>query len=326
MFGALLGVVALVSGLSIGVIGFIGQSADDGVRQGLESRAGADRALRASLALDADAARQDAEVRAAIRRSFPGIRVDVDRTVGARVDIARIDDGVAANSRRVQVVSIGDLPERASLVEGAWPTGPGEVSLQADGAELLGIGAGDRVRIGDAYAVVAGTWRVDDALDPRWMGDPLVTNGADGVDVGLVVVDESLWPQLDTDPRARWTLVPDPATVSARDLAPIVAEWNRIGTEWRGQVNSQLITLEKQGRFKRSAIELGTRVDGLQAIQPVVLLLLAAIALVTLAELGRLLTTTRAPEIALLWSRGASALDVARSTAAEVAVATGTGA
>ncbi|MGN6503212.1 MAG: hypothetical protein ACTHKX_09995, partial [Pseudolysinimonas sp.] len=193
-------------------------------------------------------------------------------------------------------------------------------------AELLEIAAGDRVRIGDVDAVVAGTWRVDDALDPRWMGDPLVTSGADGTDTGLVVVDESLWPQLDTDPRARWTLVPDPATVTARDLAPIVAEWNHIGIEWRGQVTSQLITLEKQGRFKRSAIELGTRVDGLQAIQPVVLLLLAAIALVTLAELGRLLTTTRATEIALLWSRGASALDIARSTAAEVAVAAGAGA
>lgn len=326
LFAALLGVVALVSGLSVGVVGFLAQSADVGVRSGLETRAGADRALRASLALDADAQKQDSEVRAAIARSFPHIGMDVDRTIGARIEISTLDaDGVRHPLQRAQLLSIPDLPERATLVAGTWPTGPDETSLQADGAERLEVTPGDRIQIGDTTITVTGTWRVNDPLDPRWMGDTLITDGLD-VDAGPIVIDESLWSQLDTDPRVRWTLVPDVTHITAPQLASIVTEWNSLGTQWRGQVSSQLITLEKTGRFKRSALELGTRVDGLQAIQPVVLLLLAAIMLVTLAELGRLLTTTRDSEIALLWSRGASALDVARATAAEVAAAAAVGA
>lgn len=329
LFAALLGVVALVSGLSVGVVGFLAQSADVGVRAGLASRAGADLALRASLALDADAATQDRQVRAAIQRSFSTVTFAVDRTIAAVVDVRKVKDGVPQIASRIEVESIHDLPDRADLIEGAWPAGPDEVSLQADGAELLGVAVGDHLVVGTADVVVSGTWRVSDALDPRWMGDVLEIRGQDSgypPAIGLVVVDESLWPQLDSDPRARWTLVPDIATLKASDLDPIVSTWDSLGSDWRGQVDSQLITLEKGGRLKRTAIDLGSRVDGLQAIQPVVLLLLLAIALVTLAELGRLLTTTRSSEIALLWSRGASALDVARTTAIEVALAAVVGA
>ena len=327
LFGALIGVVALVAGLSVGMIGYLAQSADEGVRAGLASRAGADLALRASLALDPDAAKQDAEVRAAVARSFPGISIAIDRTVSARVDLARLDaDGESGGSYRAQVLSIPDLPERATLVDGAWPTSTDEVSMQAVGAERLHVVVGDTLQIDGTRLTVTGTWQVNDPLDPRWLGESLITDGTDDTDFGPVIIEESVWPQLDTDPRARWTLVPDGSTLDAGDLSGMVAAWNSLGTDWRGQVTSQLITLEKTGRFKRSAIELGTRVDGLQAIQPVALLLLAAIALVTLAELGRLLTTTRSSEIALLWSRGASALDIGLSTAAEVAFAAAVGA
>ena len=124
------------------------------------------------------------------------------------------------------------------------------------------------------------------------------------------MIDESAWPLLDTEPRARWTIVPDVTQLTAGDLAPMVTAWNGINSAWRGEFS--VASLEKQGRFKLTALELGARVDALRAVEPVALLLLAAIALVTLAELGRLLTTTRANEIALLWSRGASATDVAQ--------------
>jgi len=322
LFAALLGVVALVSGLSVGLIGFLGQSADDGVRSGLASRAGADLALRASISLDpVDAAGQDAEVRAAIASSMGGLTVTVDRIVSGRVKSSVTVDGVLQPQHRAGVFSIPDLPERATLVDGAWPETPEEISVQADGAARLGVGPGDTVRLGDADLTITGTWRATNHLDPRWLGDELLLGGADKVDYGPFVVDETVWPRLDSDPRGRWTIIPDSATLTAADLTAITESWNRIGTEWRGQVNYELISLEKQGRFKRTALELLTRVDGLRAIQPVVLLLLTAIALVTLAELGRLLTTTRSTEIALLWSRGASALDIGRSTAVEAGIA-----
>ncbi|MCU1417476.1 MAG: FtsX-like permease family protein, partial [Schumannella sp.] len=326
LFAALLGVVALVSGLSVGIIGFLAQSADDGVRSGLATRAGADLALRASLALDPDPTRQDAEVRAAIDRSMQGLPIAVDRTVAARIDATEVTPGSPTTSHRVAMLSIPALPDRATLVDGAWPASPAEVSVQADAAARLELVPGDQLLIDDVRVTVTGIWRVKDHLDPRWMGETLLTDGVDATDFGPIVLDESVWSQLTTDPRARWTLVPQISHLTADDLVTIVSAWNRLGTDWRGQVSSQLITLEKQGRFKRTALELGTRVDGLQAIQPVVLLLLAAIALVTLAELGRLLTTTRSTEIGLLWSRGASALDIGRVTAAEAALAAAAGA
>jgi hypothetical protein len=328
LFGALLGVVALVSGLSVGVVGYLSQAATAGVQSGLAARAGTELALRVSFLLDEDAERQDRDVRAAIARSFlidgRVIPMSVDRTVSGKASIAGIVDGDPSILRRALVMSLTGIEERATLVDGSWATAPDEVTMQADAADRLELAAGDHLVLGNGEFTLTGVWRVNDHLDPRWLGDTILTEGYKDPDSGPVVIDESAWPLLDTDPRARWTIVPDTTQLTAGDLGPIVTAWNGINSAWRGEF--QLVSLEKQGRFKLTALELGARVDALRAVEPVALLLLAAIALVTLAELGRLLTTTRANEIALLWSRGASALDVARTTALEAAIASALGA
>ena len=183
LFAAILGVVALVSGLSVGVIGYLAQSANEGVRAGLASRAGADLALRASLALDPDAEKQDAEVRAAVARSFPGIRIAIDRTVSSRVELHRLEGGeVSGGSYRAEALSIPDLPERATLVDGSWPASPDEVTIQAQGAERLHVAVGDQIELGDLAVTVSGTWQVSDPLDPRWLGESLITDGTDDTD------------------------------------------------------------------------------------------------------------------------------------------------
>jgi hypothetical protein len=326
LFAALLGVAALVSGLSVGVVGFLARSADEGVRSGLAARAGTDLALRASIPLDADAPAQDAEVRAAIEDTMRGLPAEVTRMVTSKLGIRTIDGGVPSIERRAVLYSIADLPDHATIIDGAWPVGAGQVTLHEAGAERLGVVPGDHLLLDGLDVEVAGVWQLDDPLDPRWLGDPLLTEGRNGVDLGPVVIDESLWPELDTDPRARWTIVPDGSRFTASDLTTILDGWAHVHQEWRESLASSLTGLEKQGRFKRTAQDLTTRVDALRAIEPVVLLLLGAIALVTLAELGRLLTTTRSTELALLWSRGASALDIGTTTAGEVLLAAGTGA
>ncbi len=328
LFGALLGVVALVCGLSVGVVGYLSQAATAGVQSGLEARAGAELALRASLQLAEDPELQDREVRAAIARSFlidgRAIPMTVERMVTSKADIAEIVDGSPGFKDRAYVISLESLEDRTTLVAGTWATAADEFTMQADGAERLDLVVGDRVVLGDGEFTLTGTWRIDDHLDPRWLGETVFTDGYKEPDSGPVVIDEAAWPRLGTDPRVRWTIVPDVTQLKAGDLAPMVAAWNGINAAWRGEF--PVGSLEKQGRFKLTALELGTRVDALRAVEPVALLLLAAIALVTLAELGRLLTTTRANEIALLWSRGASATDVARSTAVEAALASAFGA
>jgi hypothetical protein len=326
LFAALLGVAALVSGLSVGVVGFLARSADDGVRSGLAERAGTDLALRASIPLAAEGPTQDAEVRSAIERTMRGLPAEVTRIVTSKVGVRTVEDGVVSIERRAVLYSIAGLPQHATLVDGSWPATAQQVTLQEGGAQRLDVAVGEHMLLDGVDVEVTGVWRLDDPLDPRWLGDPLLTEGRSEVDVGPVVIDESIWPRLDTDPRARWTIVPDGAELTAGDLRTILTGWDHINQDWRSQLSSSLTGLEKQGRFKRTAQELGTRVDALHAIEPVVLLLLGAIALVTLAELGRLLTTTRSAELALLWSRGASALDIGRSTAGEVLLAAGTGA
>ena len=67
------------------------------------------------------------------------------------------------------------------------------------------------------------------------------------------------------------------------------------------------------GRLVDLAHEVSLRSDGLRAVEPVVLLLLAAVGLVTLAALARLFASTHAQEISLLWARGAAAGSLAGS-------------
>lgn len=327
LFAAVLGVVALLSGLSLGIVGALTHASTQGVRDELATRAGSDLALRATLTLDADADRQDREVQAAIARSFrsdgTAIPLQVERTVAGQTFAQVATPGVPGPGveRKVEALSVPDFPGRATLVDGTWGDSPDQVAMQALGAAELGIGVGDTFLLGKVPVTLVGTWRIDDYLDPRWLGDELIVTGSDDTGLGPVIVDESLWATLDSSPRARWTIVPDRTTITASQLAATVPEWDAIRSDWRGRIASDLTSLEQQGRFKRTALELGIRVDGLRAIEPVALLLLAAIGLVTLVELARLLTTTRAAEIALLWSRGASALDVARGTALETGVA-----
>ena len=48
--------------------------------------------------------------------------------------------------------------------------------MQADAAERLQLAPGDRLCSGVEFTLT-GTWRIDDHLDPRWLGDTIVTDG-----------------------------------------------------------------------------------------------------------------------------------------------------
>ena len=143
-----------------------------------------------------------------------------------------------------------------------------------------------------------------DHLDPRWLGDLQVTTGRADGQFGPVVVAESRWPEL-LEPRARWVLVPDLDDVTAADLDAVARARDDLQTDWTGRVDD-MDSLEVDGRLVDVAHEVALRTDGLRAGEPVVLLLLAAVGLVTLAALARLFVSTHAQELALLWARGAS--------------------
>ena len=125
-------------------------------------------------------------------------------------------------------------------------------------------------------------------------------------------------------PRARWVLVPDLDDVTAADLDAVARARDDLQTDWTGRVDD-VDSLDVDGRLVDVAHEVALRTDGLRAGEPVVLLLLAAVGLVTLAALARLFASTHGQELALLWARGASTGSLARSAAVETSVAAAVG-
>src|SRR3954470_18095668 len=88
LFAALLGVVALVSGLGVGLVGYLSNAATQGVRVELGARTGADMALQFSLdRIEGQTDAQDERMRALILRRFAGVPVSIDRTVGGTSSI-----------------------------------------------------------------------------------------------------------------------------------------------------------------------------------------------------------------------------------------------
>ena len=75
-----------------------------------------------------------------------------------------------------------------------------------------------------------------------------------------------------------------------------------------------------------TAAALTSRVRAVDALTPMVPLTLAVIALVSILELARLLGEIRGAETELLWSRGASPAELARSTAVEAGITAALGA
>lgn len=322
VFVALAGVAFTVSALGAGLSGYLAHAETAGVRTELQSRAGAELALEGSLALAADASAQDAAMRDLLARELPTAGDEppliVTRTVTGDQRLADLRAGDRTEGSLL-LLSADDLPELATLVTGAWPTSPGEVSVQADAAAALALELGSPVMIGTTETVVTATWRIDDPLAGRWLGDAEITSGRDGDGLGPIVIDESLWAASDATARVRWAITADAATMRPENLRQIIAGWAEVPDAVRADDAIESVTYEDRGRLTATAAQLLERIEALRAIVPVALLTIAAIALLTTVELARLLTSLRAAEYRLLWSRGSTAGALAATAALETA-------
>ena len=169
---------------------------------------------------------------------------------------------------------------------------------------------------------VVGTWRLADANDARWMADEQWTTGADGSTVGPIIIDPSLWSTLDAEPWVTWAIMPDVDRLQPTDLAAIDHAWDGgiRCPQGRGSGHRRPIR-----PVPRRGGELGARLAALRTALPLALVILAAIAALTLWELAGLTTRTRATETALLWSRGATTASLAVRAGAEAGVVTAIG-
>ena len=326
VFASLLAVVAIVSALGVGVLGILEAAAMNGVRADLATRPGSELALQLSQSKAADPDEQDRRVRAVIDSEFSSsgqrIELAIDRTLASagRLEYALLD-GAAEEDGQVAVASVPALSERATIVDGEWPRESGQASIQADAASILGIAVGDRVRVGDGDAefVITASWRVNDDMDPLWGGEPLITTGTYGVTIGPIVIDEADWQLVGKTPQVRWMIVPNASLLSVADLHAIDTAWSGLDDALHDAGFGESDFLQ-EGGLTGTINELTARVHALDAVKPIALLMIASIALVALLELGRLLAEIRGFELELLWSRGATAAELARTTAAESAL------
>jgi hypothetical protein len=314
VFAALAGVSLVASALGVGLNGFIASAETAGVRAEVSGRAGADLALETSLSLDSQPDQQDAQMRALLGRELPA-SMTVTRSVTSKLPVANSDE------LPLILYSVADLAEVAALVDGAWPTAPDQVSVQADAASALGIGVGSTLSLNHHEVTVAATWRAEDPLAGRWLGDQLIADGTDGSGFGPIVIDESLWGDLGASPRVRWAISADRTRIGPQDLETIMTGWDALPDTIRAEDTVFDVSFEQRGRLAAVAGEILGRIEALRAVVPVALLIIGAIALLTVVELARLLATLRATENQLLWARGATARDLATGVAGEAALA-----
>jgi hypothetical protein len=329
VFGSLLVVAAIVSGLALGVLAIIDRASTAGVRTELAARNGEEGALRLSLRVG-DVERADAAVRALIAEQFQQSGRSVPLTVRHEVRSATSVPFVRpdGSSNNVIVATIPELESASTLVDGVWAATDDEATLQADAAEALDLAVGDRVDVGGADLTIVGTWRVDNGLDPRWAGDGVIVRGTEGGTVpafGALIVADSVWTGIAKSRTELWTIVPQAELFEPGDLATVVVAWGDLDEQVKALDIGEGI--EQGGHFALTARELDRQVGALDATGPASLLLVAMIALVTFIELGRLLTEVRTRELGLLWARGATPREVAVATAVETALtaALGTG-
>lgn len=330
VFGALFAVVAIATGASSGLAGYLSAATTSGVRAAFSTAAGFDGALRIDVRSDGEA--QDAAVRQLVSAQFPGVPLAVDRTVqtepvpvefgevlvefgAAPVELEPVPVDTPEATVRV-VLAAFPVEERAALVGGSWATASDEGVLHADAARRWGVVPGDAVTLPDGTVItITGTWLPVDALDPIWFGESLAATGAAGEAIGPLVVDEATLEPL--RPFARWVLHPDPTLVDADDLAAIVdgavTLRDVLGSSDAVATGNVLVT----GGMAELAARMDRSLDALSGVSPVPAVLLGAIGFVALVELARLLVRVRLVETGVLRARGASARRITATTAGE---------
>ncbi|MEU4363973.1 FtsX-like permease family protein [Promicromonospora sp. NPDC023987] len=331
--------VAVLTGALGVTVGWTQAAATAEARDGFAAAEPSGRAVQLAtrLADDGGADAQDTRVQEVLADLLGGVPHRVAYDVRTEPQYTRGSDGedlgrwsvaLLPASSRAEALA-GEGAAGVTVVDGTWPTGAYDAAVQADAAEAAGLAVGDTIRLGvdpDAPTTtgtplaITATWRVTDPDDAVWLGDPVALTGADGAHPGPVVVSQDVVAGLDTDPFARWTVVPDsteltPAHLPA--LAALTAEVER-GLGEDDSVAPRGLTIT--GTLSTTAADLGAALRAADAVALVPLCLLALVGLVALVQVARLLAATREPEVALLVSRGAAPGTVAGAALVEGAL------
>jgi len=329
----LLGVVvsATVGGTLAATLG----AARDAARDSLADAGPVGGSLQVSTRLDDDTAGQTAAAQEALDAALAGTPGDATRTLRSLSLAVRTDPTAAPDDDGPHLVLGTDpgLTSAARLVDGDWPDGataagtvdaPDPAVLHAAAADALGVTVGDLLVVsgdGETERVLAvvGTWLPDDPADPRWAGEPLVTDGVDAATgaFGPAMVDETVLADVPGIDLVRWTVVADPGRVEPADLAPLAAGLDRFVV--LAEQSVQAGGLSTSGDLPGTLRAADAALTAVAAVTSAALALVAVVAVVALAQVARLLGAVRSTETTVLRSRGTSVGQLTAAAALETA-------
>lgn len=324
LLSATAGVVAVVAAIGAFLPAYLAFATDEGARQLLSSRDGGDVALDIALPLDpTDPTGQDAAVRSVIQTEFGGSGAGMVSSVHRSI----ITGGIGAPIGDVVVASVPGLQSGAAVVSGALPPGAGDLVVDADSAAAHGIDVGETLIVGDVPLRVSGTWHLNDRRAGQWFALPQLASAPDDQTPVRVVADEETLGLVaagaGVDVTAHWTIVPDPAQVTARALDGAVSAWRAMPAALRSG-GVEVDGFAAAGGLLPTALEARGQTAAMATAAPLSLSTFGIIAVVALIEIARLIGAMRAPELSLLWSRGAQRRrlvgDAAREAAPSVVV------
>lgn len=303
--------VVVVAAVTTGLVGYLVVASQDGVREALRDAPPAEAAVQVVTRLGPDPAGQDAAVRETVAARSGGAPLDVYRSLAGGEDALAVP-GSDEQARGVLAVYEG-LDERAELVDGAWPAGAGgpgavtETALHATAAEALGLVTGDEITVGETRVVVTGTWLPADPADPFWFGEPIEVAGVDGSAYGPFVVTEEALTAVEASPRVRWRLTPQADAITPGQVAALAGALPRLPGALEGDERLDVRGVATSGELAATAAVLDADVARGTSVSAVPLVVLVAVAIVTGAQVARLLGVVREVETTLLRSRGLSA-------------------
>jgi hypothetical protein len=316
--GAVIATVAawvfVVAAVTTGLVGYLVVASQDGVREALRDAPPTEAAVQATTRLGPDPAGQDAAVRSDVENRSGGAPLEVYRSLAGGEDALAVP-GSDEEARGVLTV-YDDLGAHAELVDGSWPVeaqtqaargGTVAAALHATAAEALGLATGDRITVGETMVLVTGTWLPADPADPFWFGDPLEVTGVDGSAYGPFVVTEAALTAVEPAPQVRWRVTPQVGSITPGQVAALAGDLPGLATTLEEDDRVNVRGVAVSGELAATAAALDADVDRGTSVSAVPLIVLVAVAVVTGAQVARLLGVVREVETTLLRSRGLSA-------------------
>lgn len=307
--GSVMGMVALVALVTVaigGLLSYVDLREVANLRSDEALSTGSGAALGIQTRLLPDAHTQDATVRALIGEHTGGAPVLVERSLRSEPlpiahDAAEIGE---------QIVLLGQTPgteadARVRLTEGTWPQRAGDGALQDAAAHALGVSVGDVLTVGSVPITVTALWLPDDPRAPGWSIDDLARTGTDGRGTGPLIVAETTLEQVQPDPFVRWTIILEPAFVTASDIQALASGLSDLPGALKasdGQSRGIVLT----GDLAKTADSIAKRTSTARTISAVPTVLVGLISVVALIQVAHLVIMTRRRETQMVVARGAS--------------------